>query len=167
MVSEEQIRLKVEDRKPRVVLTYGTFDLFHVGHLNLLSRLRALGDRLVVGVSTDEFNAIKGKKTVVSFSDRLAIVQGLKCVDVAFAEDHWEQKIEDVKKYGVDVFGMGDDWAGKFDFLTGHCEVVYLPRTSNVSSTEFKQLLRVLEASHIAELKQALDLISSIVARFE
>jgi glycerol-3-phosphate cytidylyltransferase len=167
MTLAQNAAVKLANVKPKTVLTYGTFDLFHIGHLNLLRRLRALGGRLVVGVSTDEFNAAKGKRTVVPFRDRLAIVESLKFVDVAFAEHSWEQKVADIDKYEVDIFGMGDDWAGRFDALTSHCEVVYLPRTSEVSSTEFKQLLRVLEASHVAELKQALDLISSIVARFE
>ena len=151
----------------RTVLTYGTFDLFHVGHLNLLTRLRAMGDRLVVGVSTDEFNARKGKQTVVRFQDRMDIVSGLKCVDLAIPEFAWEQKVEDIRRHDVTVFGIGDDWRGKFDHLQDHCDVVYLPRTDQVSSTELKRLLQVLDRTHVTELKQALDLISSIVERFE
>jgi glycerol-3-phosphate cytidylyltransferase len=151
----------------RVVLTYGTFDLFHVGHLNLLNRLRALGDSLIVGVSTDEFNAGKGKRTIVPFKDRLEIVQSIKAVDLAIPETSWDQKVIDIKNHGVDVFGMGNDWEGKFDFLKDHCEVVYLPRTEAISSTELKKLLRVLDQTHIADLKVALDLISTIVATFD
>lgn len=125
----------------RVVLTYGTFDLFHIGHLNLLRRLRALGDSLLVGVSTDEFNRTKGKRTVIPFADRIEIVRGCRYVDFAFPETCWEQKIRDVQKYGASIFGMGDDWAGRFDFLKPYCEVVHLPRTSDISSTALKQAL--------------------------
>ena len=151
----------------RVVLTYGTFDLFHVGHLNLLNRLRALGDKLIVGVSTDEFNAGKGKRTIVPFKDRLEIVQNIKAVDLAIPETSWDQKVIDIKNHNVDVFGMGNDWESKFDFLKEHCEVIYLPRTEAISSTDLKKLLRVLDQTHIADLKTALDLISTIVATFD
>lgn len=151
----------------RTVLTYGTFDLFHIGHLKLLERLRALGDRLIVGVSTDEFNAIKGKKTIIGFEDRIAIVRGLRCVDLAIPEENWAQKVQDIRRHGVQVFGMGSDWEGRFDELKAHCEVVYLPRTEGVSSTQIKKTLQVLDRSHVQELKQALDLIASIVDRFE
>lgn len=151
----------------RTVLTYGTFDLFHVGHLNLLTRLRALGDRLIVGVSTDAFNEEKGKQTIVKFQDRFDIVSSLKCVDLAIPENDWNQKADDIRTHGVAVFGIGDDWSGRFDHLKDLCEVVYLPRTDHVSSTQLKRLLQVLDRSHVNELKQALDLISSIVERFE
>ncbi|AKC86801.1 adenylyltransferase/cytidyltransferase family protein [Pseudoxanthomonas suwonensis] len=151
----------------RTVLTYGTFDLFHVGHLNVLSRLREMGDRLIVGVSTDRFNETKGKQTIVRFQDRARIVQSLKCVDLVIPEDSWEQKAEDIKEHNVTVFGIGDDWKGKFDDLKDLCTVAYLPRTDNISSTDLKRLLSILDKSHISELKQALDLISSIVDRFE
>lgn len=157
----------LDDAGNRVVLTYGTFDLFHVGHLNLLTRLRALGDRLVVGVSTDEFNRGKGKQTIIPYADRAAIVAGLRVVDAVIPEESWDQKVGDIKSHGVDVFGMGHDWEGRFDELREYCEVVYLPRTEGVSSTEIKQLLSVLDRSHVEDLKQALDLISSIVDRFE
>lgn len=151
----------------KTVLTYGTFDLFHIGHLNLLQRLRALGDELIVGVSTDDFNALKGKKTIVNFQDRLEIVRALRCVDHAIPEDNWQQKVEDIRRYGVSIFGMGNDWEGRFDDLRAHCDVVYLPRTEGISSTQLKQTLKVLDNSHVQELKQALDLISSIVERFD
>jgi glycerol-3-phosphate cytidylyltransferase len=111
----------------KTVLTYGTFDLFHVGHLNVLERLRALGE--------------KGKQTVIPYFDRVSIVQGLKCVDVAFPEENWAQKIDDIARHQVSIFGMGDDWVGKFDELKQYCEVVYLPRTPEISSTELKQAL--------------------------
>lgn len=151
----------------KTVLTYGTFDLFHIGHLTLLERLREMGDRLVVGVSSDEFNAIKGKKTVIPFEDRCRIVAGLRCVDLAFPENNWEQKVADIREHCVSVFGMGDDWTGKFDDLKEHCEVVYLPRTPGVSTTELKTALRVFDKTHINDLKRALDLINAIVERFD
>lgn len=159
--------MATDTRAPRTVLTYGTFDLFHVGHLNLLRRLRALGDRLVVGVSTDEFNAGKGKQTIVPYRDRVAIVGSIDCVDLAFPENDWEQKAADIRAHDVAVFGMGSDWEGRFDHLRGLCEVVYLPRTEDVSSSDLKRLLQVLDRSHVRDLKQALDLISAIVERFE
>jgi glycerol-3-phosphate cytidylyltransferase len=140
----------------RVVLTYGTFDLFHIGHLNLLRRLKALGDYLIVAVSTDEFNRGKGKETIIKFADRLEIVQNVKAVDLAIPETCWEQKIEDVKKYGVSVFAMGDDWAGKFDFLKPHCEVVYLSRTADISSTSIKNSLRIYSPEQLERMRSAL-----------
>lgn len=152
---------------PKTILTYGTFDLFHIGHLRLLERLRAMGDHLVVGVSSDEFNTQKGKKTVVPFADRLEIVRSLRCVDLAFAEHSWTQKPEDIAKHQVTVLGMGDDWQGKFDDLSSLCEVVYLPRTEGISSTEIRNTLKVLAPEHINELKQALDVMSTILARFD
>lgn len=150
----------------KVVLTYGTFDLFHVGHLRLLKRLKALGDRLVVGVSTDDFNHGKGKQTIIGFSERIEIVRNLDCVDVAIPESSWEQKVSDIGEHDVSVFGMGDDWSGKFDHLQEHCEVVYLPRTEGISSTELKRVLQILDRSHVNDLKKALDLIGAIVERF-
>lgn len=151
----------------KVVLTYGTFDLFHIGHLKLLERLKTLGDYLVVGISTDEFNAGKNKQTIVPFKDRMEIVTNIKCVDLTISEESWEQKISDIQKYNVSVFGMGHDWEGKFDYLKKHCEVIYLPRTPNISSTELKHTLKAVDKTHIEDLKKALDLMSSIVDRFQ
>lgn len=151
----------------KVIITYGTFDLFHAGHLNLLKRLKELGDYLIVAVSTDDFNSGKGKKTIVPFKDRIEIVRNIKCVDLAIPEESWDQKAKDCEIYGVSIFGMGDDWQGKFDDLKGLCEVIYLPRTAGVSSTEMKRFLQVLDRSHVQDLKHALDIISSIVDRFE
>ena len=128
-------------KKEKIVLTYGTFDMFHIGHLNLLNRLKNLGSKLIVAVSTDEFNSIKGKKTLIPFEQRALIVQNIKCVDIVIAEENWEQKIDDIKKYNVDIFAIGDDWQGKFDFLKDYCEVIYLPRTQNISTTELKKEL--------------------------
>ncbi|PLX88641.1 MAG: glycerol-3-phosphate cytidylyltransferase [Desulfuromonas sp.] len=123
----------------RTVLTYGTFDLFHVGHLNLLNRARAHGDQLIVALSTDEFNLkMKNKVTAIPYPDRKKILEALRCVDLVIPENNWEQKIEDVLKHQVDTFVMGHDWEGKFDFLNEYCEVVYLPRTENISSSEIK-----------------------------
>ena len=124
--------------KPRTILTYGTFDLFHVGHLRLLERLAAMGDRLVVAVSTDAFNAEKGKSSLIPYEDRAAIVGALACVDEVIPEESWDQKERDVRAVGADVLAMGDDWQGKFDHLSHLCEVVYLPRTEGVSTTTIK-----------------------------
>ncbi len=122
----------------RTILTYGTFDLFHVGHLRLLERLAAMGDRLVVAVSTDEFNTEKGKSSLIPYEDRAAIVGALSCVDEVIPEKSWDQKESDVLAVGADVLAMGDDWQGKFDHLSHLCEVVYLPRTEGVSTTTIK-----------------------------
>ena len=120
------------------VITYGTFDLLHIGHLNLLKRAKALGDYLIVSVSTDEFNEQKGKKTVIPFIQRAELVRNLKCVDKVIPESSWEQKIIDIKNYDIDIFVMGSDWKGKFDFLKDYCEVVYLERTQEISTTQLK-----------------------------
>lgn len=149
----------------KVVLTYGTFDLFHVGHLNLLKRLKELGDYLIVGVSTDEFNESKGKKTIIQFDDRAKIVKELKCVDLVIPEKNWEQKAQDISKYGVSVFGMGSDWQGRFDEYKALCEVIYLPRTEGVSSSDLKKSLGIIDKKHVDELKKTLDLVSSIVEK--
>ena len=125
--------------KMRKVITYGTYDLLHVGHINLLRRARELGDYLIVVVSSDEFNAIKGKKAYYSFEDRKKILEAIRYVDEVLPEYTWEQKIDDVVNNNVDVFVMGDDWTGKFDFLKDYCEVVYLPRTEGISTTKIKQ----------------------------
>ena len=127
----------------RKVITYGTFDLFHVGHLNILKRAKAQGDYLVVAVSSDAFNAGKGKKAYYSQEDRMEILKAIKYVDEVILEESWDQKIRDVKEHDIDVFVMGDDWKGKFDFLKDYCEVVYLPRTEGISSNKIKQDLSI------------------------
>lgn len=124
------------------VITYGTFDLFHVGHLNILRRAKELGDYLVVAVSSDAFNEIKGKKCVIPDYERMAIVEAIKYVDEVIPENDWEQKIRDVQEHDIDVFVMGDDWEGKFDFLSEYCDVVYLPRTEGISTTQLKTVLK-------------------------
>ena len=122
----------------KTVITYGTYDLFHIGHLNLLKRAKALGDYLIVAVSSDDFNLQKGKVCEIKDTDRMAIVEAIKYVDKVIPETSWDQKIDDVKKYNVDIFVMGDDWKGKFDFLKDYCEVVYLPRTEGISTSGLK-----------------------------
>lgn len=123
------------------VLTYGTFDLLHVGHLNLLERLRALGDHLTVAVSTDDFNRVKGKKCVVPFGERMRLVAALRCVDAVIPEEHWDQKPGDIQRLDIDLFGMGDDWTGRFDALSRYCDVVYLPRTDGISTTLLREVI--------------------------
>ena len=127
----------------KTVITYGTFDLFHVGHVRLLKRLKSMGDKLVVGCSTDEFNALKGKKTVIQYAHRLEILLACRYVDKVIPEYSWEQKRLDIEKESADIFAMGDDWVGKFDELSNICDVIYLPRTDNVSSSEIKKKLKL------------------------
>jgi len=127
------------------VITYGTYDLLHVGHINLLRRAKEMGDYLIVAISSDEFNALKNKKAYYSFEDRKKILESIKYVDEVIAERTWEQKISDVVDNDVDVFVMGSDWTGKFDFLKDYCEVVYLPRTEGISTTKIKNDLNLKE----------------------
>ena len=120
------------------VITYGTFDLLHVGHINLIRRAKEMGDYLIVGLSTDEFNEMKNKQASQSYENRKIILESIKYIDEVIAECTWEQKIDDIKKYDVDLFVIGDDWEGKFDYLREYCDVVYLPRTVGVSTTQIK-----------------------------
>ncbi|MGE7945706.1 glycerol-3-phosphate cytidylyltransferase [Lysinibacillus sp. NPDC093688] len=120
------------------VITYGTFDLLHIGHIRILERAKQLGDHLTVAVSTDEFNASKGKKAYYSFEHRKAILEAIKYVDEVIPEATWDQKIENIVHLNIDVFVMGDDWEGKFDYLKEYCEVLYLPRTEYISTTTIK-----------------------------
>jgi len=121
------------------VITYGTFDLLHYGHINLLKRAKACGDYLIVAISTDEFNIIKEKKSFFSYEKRCQLVEAIRHVDLVIPEHNWEQKVSDVQEFRVDTFVIGDDWAGKFDFLKEHCEVAYLGRTPEISTTQIKQ----------------------------
>ena len=129
------------------ILTYGTFDLLHYGHINLLKRAKALGDYLVVAVSTDSFNELKGKKAYHNYETRKMMLEAVRYVDLVIPEENWEQKIDDVKKYDIDIVVMGSDWAGsdRFDYLKDYCEVVYLPRTEGVSTTKIKEELKLQE----------------------
>jgi glycerol-3-phosphate cytidylyltransferase len=123
----------------KITITYGTFDMFHVGHLNLIKRLKNTCDFLIIAVSSDEFNLKKGKKTVIPFEQRTEILESIKYVDMVIKENDWDQKILDIKEYNVDTFAIGDDWKGEFDFLKDYCEVIYLPRTEGISTTSLKK----------------------------
>ena len=125
------------------VITYGTFDLIHYGHINLLERAKKLGDYLVVGLSTNEFNEQKNKKCYFSYEERKRLLEALRVVDLVIPEESWEQKRSDIQMYHIDTFVMGDDWKGKFDFLKDYCEVVYLPRTEGISTTKIKNDLNM------------------------
>ena len=120
------------------VITYGSFDLFHFGHIALLKRAKNLGDYLIVGLSSDEFNETKGKSSFYTYEQRKIFLESCRYVDLVICEKNWEQKIDDIVKFQVDIFVMGDDWAGKFDFLKSYCEVIYLPRTPEISSSVIK-----------------------------
>ena len=122
----------------RKVITYGTFDTLHHGHIRLLRRARALGDYLIVALSTDEFNLGKGKSALFSYEERKDDLEAIRYVDLVIPEHTWDQKVTDVAEFKVDVFTIGDDWAGKFDFLTPQCEVIYLERTPQISSTQIR-----------------------------
>ena len=128
-------------RMMKRVITYGTFDVFHPGHVNLLKRARALGDYLIVALSTDEFNKLKSKKAYYTYSQRKVILEACRYVDLVIPENTWEQKCEDIRQFNADIFVMGDDWKGKFDYLSSVCEVVYLPRTPDICSTEVRKKL--------------------------
>lgn len=121
------------------VITYGTYDLLHWGHINLLKRAKELGDYLIVAISTDEFNDLKNKKAYHSYENRKLILESIRYVDEVIPENTWEQKIQDVIENDVDIFVMGDDWKGKFDFLKDYCEVIYLPRTVGISTSKIKK----------------------------
>lgn len=125
------------------VITYGTFDLLHYGHVNLLQRAKALGDYLIVAISTDEFNwNEKQKKCYFTYEERKRLVEAVRYVDLVIPEESWDQKVSDVQEFKVDTFVIGDDWTGKFDFLKDYCEVVYLPRTPEISTTQIKKELK-------------------------
>lgn len=131
----------------KTVITYGTFDLLHYGHIEILRRAKELtgGGKLIVAVSSDEFNAIKGKKSHMPFEKRKELVESIRYADEVIPEENWEQKKNDIRDHGVDIFVMGNDWEGKFDELKEFCEVVYLPRTPSISSTAIKRIIAELE----------------------
>ncbi|CUS25909.1 glycerol-3-phosphate cytidylyltransferase [Paucilactobacillus oligofermentans DSM 15707 = LMG 22743] len=123
----------------KTVLTYGTFDLLHKGHVKILERAASMGDRLIVGLSTDEFNINqKGKRAYTNFEDRKYMLEAIKYVDLVIPENNWNQKIHDIQKYDVDIFVIGNDWAGKFDNLKEYVDVIYLERTDGISTTQIK-----------------------------
>lgn len=121
------------------VITYGTFDLLHYGHINLLKRAKSLGDYLIVALSTNKFNKIKGKECYFSYEDRKKLVEAIRYVDLVIEENEWEQKVNDILEYKVDIFVMGNDWKDKFDFLKSYCSVVYLDRTPEISTSKIKE----------------------------
>jgi glycerol-3-phosphate cytidylyltransferase len=146
----------------KTIITYGTFDMFHVGHLNLFNKLKEMGDKLIVAVSTDEFNSIKGKRVVIPYEQRAKIVEAIKSVDMVIPENNWEQKREDIIKHNVDVFAIGDDWKGKFDSLTDICEVVYLERTPDVSTTQLKKSLKPFLSISPDAIRQAFEVLETL-----
>lgn len=121
------------------VITYGTFDLIHPGHINILRQAREMGDYLIVGLSTDEFNEVKKKKAFHNYETRKYIVEAIRYVNQIIPEKNWEQKVHDIKQYDIDLLVMGNDWQGKFDHLQHYCEVIYLPRTTGISTTKIKK----------------------------
>lgn len=139
------------------IITYGTFDMFHIGHLNLLRKLKKMGSHLIVGVSTDEFNLLKGKKTLIPYEQRAAIVEAIEYVDLVIPEKSWEQKQIDIATHKVDIFAIGDDWRGQFDFLKNSCEVMYLERTKNISTTDLKKSLKKFLSIKQEDLQKAFE----------
>ena len=133
--------MNIIDSKFKTVLTYGTFDLLHYGHLEILRRASLLGDKLIVGVSTDNFNKIKGKTCILPYKKRKDLLDSINYVDEVIAENNWNQKVADIQEHNIDIFVMGGDWEGKFDELNKFCKVIYLPRTNGISSTKLKSIL--------------------------
>ena len=133
--------MNIIDGKFKTVLTYGTFDLLHYGHLEILRRASLLGDKLIVGVSTDKFNEIKGKTCVLPYQKRKELIESLDYVDKVIPENNWDQKVTDIQGNNIDIFVIGDDWEGKFDELKDFCEVIYLPRTKGISSSKLRSIL--------------------------
>ncbi|HHZ8504445.1 TPA: adenylyltransferase/cytidyltransferase family protein [Morganella morganii] len=127
------------------IITFGTFDVFHVGHINILERAAALGDYLIVGVSSDKLNFDKKSRyPIYNEADRMKIIQSLKFVDQVFIEESLELKLEYIKKYNADILVMGDDWTGRFDWVKSDCDVIYLPRTPSISTTEIIEVVKSL-----------------------
>lgn len=151
----------------RRIITYGTYDMFHIGHLRLLERLSQIANEVIVAVSTDEFNALKGKKTLIPYEQRAEIVAAIKYVDLVIPEYCWEQKKDDIEKYNIDVFAIGDDWRGKFDFLQERCEVLYLPRTQEISSTYLKETLGMFNKFSNENFEKVFEIIMQMNNEFK
>ena len=149
------------------IITYGTFDMFHIGHLKLLQKLKSMADELIVAVSTDEFNESKGKKVMIPYEQRAEIIANIKCVDNVIPEENWEQKVTDIQQYNIDIFAIGDDWEGKFDFLNKHCKVIYLERTKNISTTQLKKSLTNFMSIPKEDILNAFEIIEAIKKDFE
>ncbi len=141
--------------------------MFHIGHLKLLQRLSKLGDELIVAVSSDKFNELKNKTVLIPYEQRAEIVANISCVDKVIPEHNWEQKINDIKKYDIDIFAMGDDWEGKFDFIKEHCEVVYLERTKDISTTQLKKSLTNFLSIPKEDILNAFKVIETLKKDFE
>lgn len=148
--------------KKKILLTYGTFDMFHIGHLRLLKRLKKKCDYLIVGLSTDEFNQLKGKKTLIPYNQRKKILKSIKFVDKVIPEKNWEQKVDDIEKYNVDIFAMGDDWKGEFDHLNEYCKVKYLKRTKHISTTQLKKSLKNFLSIPKEDVVNALEILEQL-----
>ena len=155
--------MEISETNKGSVITYGTFDLFHVGHLRLLRRAKGFGNSLHVGVSSDEFNKKKGKETVIGFEERVEIISSLSFVDTVFAEHSWEQKEQDIRRLNAQVFVMGDDWQGKFDHLSNLCEVKYIPRTEIISTTLLKEQISVISSENLSNIRNLVTKLSSIL----
>ena len=148
------------------VITYGTFDMFHIGHLRLLQRAKALGDELIVAISTDEFNRLKGKKVMIPYEQRAEIVANITSVDRVISEESWEQKIIDVQRYNIDTFAIGNDWEGKFDFLKKYCDVIYMERTEDISTTKLKKSLINFTSIPKEDIINAFEIIETLKKGF-
>lgn len=139
------------------IITYGTFDLLHKWHINILRRAKELWDHLTVAISSDEFNKIKNKTSFYSFEERKFLLEAIKYVDEVIPENDWEQKVIDIQERNIDIFVMWDDWEWKFDFLSEHCEVKYLPRTEGISTTQLKSTLKWINNENIDKIEEVLE----------
>jgi len=151
----------------KTIITYGTFDMFHIGHLRLLNRLAKLADNLIVAVSTDEFNKLKNKTVLIPYEQRAEIIANISCVTKVIPEHSWEQKEDDIQKYNVDIFAIGNDWEGEFDFLRNYCEVIYLERTQNISTTQLKKSLTNFLSIPKEDILNAFQVIETLKKDFE
>lgn len=141
----------------RKIITYWTFDILHIGHLNILKRAKELWDYLIVWLSTDEFNSLKNKKSFFSYEERKKILESIKYVDLVIPENNWGQKNKDIIKHKVNIFVIWNDWEWKFDKLKNVCEVVYLSRTKNISTTNLKSKIKNINKNTIKNMKDSLD----------